>query len=158
MACGCGGVTSAKTGQCAICAGATERGFCPDCFNDLHHNEAERSMDCWICKKSYYLAAGQVIRPHPSPAADEERDGGPATTAENVQTQNIGEDAMKGLRKKPKRKYTRRAKTELGEHVAPIPAIQPVDEPDAVEALMEEYVAICKRTDELRCLIREALK
>ena len=64
---------------------------------------------------------------------------------------------MKGLRETPKRKYTRRSKPEALA-VAPIPAIQPVDDPETIEALMEEYVAMRKRTDELRCLIREALK
>ncbi len=60
-ACRCGRKSSAKSGQCVICAGAIERRFCPDCFTDLHPNEAERTMDCWICRKSFYLADGQKI-------------------------------------------------------------------------------------------------
>ncbi len=57
--CRCGRSSSGKNGQCAVCAGVIERGFCPDCFNDLHFDENEGVYECWICHNSYYLPEGK---------------------------------------------------------------------------------------------------
>ncbi len=172
--CGCGRAT-AGMGSCTICRGTIERGFCGADFSELV-KRPDGNWECGKCGQIYYshpptlqgvgAAPPRPPEKHDRPEIEEETrplDLSPLLSGEGEGEGNEKpheeEEAMrgKGSGEKQKRKYTRRAKKELGEHIATVQQT-PQAEVDSLESLMESYLARRAEMNELRGRILAALQ
>ncbi|MDA8170287.1 MAG: hypothetical protein M0Z48_00460 [Nitrospiraceae bacterium] len=67
--CGCGRETMVGNGNCVICRGTIERGFCGSCFGPLSPKE-DGNWECATCQQVYYAAMPEA-REDAAPEGDE---------------------------------------------------------------------------------------
>ncbi len=145
-ACGCGRATVAANGNCVICRGTVERGFCGTCLRELERR-ADGNWECPECHQVYYVAAPAAAAAEAKEDIEEEtRPFNPEYTEEE-KTQE--ENDMP----KPKRKYTRRPKEEAP--APPIIGAEPTEE--SLTDLMQDYVEASKMLAALRGRIKAKL-